>query len=62
MKHKVLCKDGTKVLKLNRRIAIRHFCLGCSDFVWDRVMNCESKNCILYHYRLGFRLENVEYD
>jgi hypothetical protein len=53
MIHEVLSQGGTKVINLNRRTAIRHFCLGCSDFVWDRVVECESSGCLPYSYRLG---------
>jgi hypothetical protein len=55
MKHEVLSKDGTVILRLDQRKAIPHFCLGCCDFVRHRVVDCVSTDCILHPYRLGPR-------
>lgn len=53
VRREVIHKRGTRIRKLNRRRAIRQFCLICSDFDWRKVANCPLTRCILYEYRLG---------
>lgn len=53
MKRDVLSKTGTKTRNLNRRRAIRHYCLACSSFDWAGVTKCRVKECLLHDYRLG---------
>jgi hypothetical protein len=53
MIHEVLSRRGRKTRNLNRRRAIRHHCLMCSNFDWIDVLHCRAKGCILHPYRLG---------
>jgi hypothetical protein len=53
MKREVLGEKGTKTRNLNRRRAIRHYCLMCSGFDWAKVTKCHAKECLLYDFRLG---------
>jgi hypothetical protein len=49
----VIGKYRTKARSLNRRRAIRHHCLVCSDFNWEAVMACPRKGCSLFRFRTG---------
>jgi len=50
----VLMKDGTeRMVRLNRRKAIRLRCLDCSGFEPSEVSRCEHTMCQLYPYRMG---------
>lgn len=53
MKVKILSMDGTKVVDLNRRRAIRERCLNCSGWHYTDVSECTSTDCPLYLYRMG---------
>lgn len=51
MKHKVLTKDGVKVVDLNRRRAVRYKCLDCSGFHPSEVDHCGLTTCPLHKFR-----------
>jgi len=53
VKVKIQSKNGTKVVNINRRKAIRENCLNCSGWNTDEVKNCQHTDCSLYPYRLG---------
>jgi len=53
MKVEILSKQGTKVVDLNRRRAIRERCLNCSGWSPQEVTNCEHTDCPLYPFRTG---------
>ena len=49
----VLNISSKKSSKLNRRRAVRHFCLDCSGFSIKEVRECQLKNCPLHEFRMG---------
>lgn len=53
MKVKILCKNGPKVIDLNRRKAVRERCLNCSGWSHKEVTNCIFKDCPLHPFRSG---------
>jgi hypothetical protein len=53
MRRKVIGRRGMQSRNLNRRRAIRHHCLACSNFRWEEVVNCRRCDCQLFHFRLG---------
>jgi len=53
MKMQIQTKDGHIVKNLNRRKAIREYCLNCSGFSLKIVKDCVIKECDLYPYRIG---------
>ena len=53
MRHRILSKRGTKLTNLNRRKAIRHHCLACSDYNWSGVKYCGIDDCSLHKFRFG---------
>ncbi len=60
MKVKTLCKDGEKVVDLNRRKAIREQCLNCSCWSPKEVANCTFNDCPLYDFRSGEGKQNAK--
>jgi len=46
-------KDGTTVVNLNRRRAIRERCLNCSGWSVAEVRFCSFADCPLYPFRMG---------
>ena len=53
MRRKVIGRRGMKSRNLNRRRAIRHHCLACSNFRWEEVVNCRAESCSLFPFRQG---------
>lgn len=53
MKVEINSKNGTKVVDLNRRKAIREKCLNCAGWSRLEVMNCTFKRCPFYNWRTG---------
>jgi hypothetical protein len=53
MRRIVIGKHRKKARSLNRRRAIRHHCLVCSDFNWEAAVNCRRCICSLFPFRLG---------
>lgn len=53
MKVQIAGKNGSKIVDLNRRRAIREYCLNCSGWILKEVRECEFTDCPLYPYRQG---------
>ena len=53
MKIRIQSKDGTKVVDLNRRKAIRENCLICSARSAKSVRDCKHVGCSLFPFRSG---------
>jgi hypothetical protein len=53
MRRIVIGKHRKKARSLNRRRAIRHHCLACSDFNWEAVVACRRRGCCLFRFRTG---------
>ena len=53
MKVKIQCKDGNKIINLNRRMAIQQKCLNCAGWIPKEVSKCDFKDCFLYPFRSG---------
>lgn len=53
MKYSVLGKNGSKVMNLNRRKAIRERCLNCVGWMSCEVRICDFTMCALHPYRMG---------
>jgi len=60
LKVSILCKNGRKVVDLNRRKAIRERCLNCTGWSYDEVTNCIFKDCPLYPFRSGKGKQNAK--
>ena len=60
MKVKILSKDGTKVVDLNRRKAIHERCLNCSCWIPKEVIHCKFRDCPLFPYRTGMGTQNAK--
>jgi hypothetical protein len=50
---RILTINGRKIVNLNRRKAIREKCLNCSAGSFDRIQNCQFKDCALHFFRSG---------
>lgn len=54
MKRRIQSKDGSKVVELNRRKAIRERCLNCCCWSAKEVQNCSHEDdCTLFTFRSG---------
>ncbi len=53
MKATIMSRNGSKVVNLNRRQAIRERCLNCSAWSPSEVDDCHFADCALYPYRTG---------
>lgn len=51
MKVKILGKNGPKVVDLNRRKAIRNYCLWCMNGQHAELSRYSSTDCSLFPYR-----------
>jgi hypothetical protein len=60
MRTRIQSKDGTKIVKINRRRAIRENCLNCLAWIVREVSNCQDTDCPLYPYRLGKGPQNAK--
>ena len=60
MKVSIFCKNGPKVVDLNRRKAIRERCLNCSGWSHKEVTTCIFKDCPLYPFRSGQGKQNAK--
>ena len=60
MKVLILGKNGSKVIDLNRRKAIRERCLNCSGWFYKEVTNCTFIYCPLYPFRSGQGKQNAK--
>ena len=49
----IFCRNGHKIIDINRRRAIRERCLICSDWSPKEVTNCGFIDCPLYPFRTG---------
>jgi len=49
----ILSSDGTKMVSLTKRKAIRERCVNCSGWNHKQVKNCWAKDCSLYPYRMS---------
>ncbi len=58
MKIKIESRNDHKIIKLNRRKAIREKCLNCSSWSSKEVQNCQLKECHLYPYRIFTSKQN----
>jgi hypothetical protein len=57
----ILDKHGNKkIVNLNRRKAIREFCLQCVGWSASEVDNCTMPECPLYPYRSGAGKQNAK--
>jgi hypothetical protein len=59
MKVSILGKNGSKVLDLNRRKAIRERCLNCAGWSHKKVTSCTLIDCPLYPFRSGQGKQNA---
>ena len=53
MRFEILSKDGTKIINLNRRKALRERCLNCSGWSSGGVSSCTFDDCDLNAFRDG---------
>lgn len=53
MKKRIHSKTGNKIIRLNRRKAIREKCLNCSAWSYKQVELCPFLDCFLYPYHSG---------
>jgi len=53
MKIRIQSKDGTKLVDLNRRKAIRENCLNCSAWSVKSVRDCQRVGCSLFSFLSG---------
>jgi len=60
MRMQIQSKNGTRIVNINRRKAIRENCLNCSAWSAKEVENCQHKDCPLYPYRLGRGPQNAK--
>jgi hypothetical protein len=60
MRVRMQTKDGSKVLNLNRRKAIRERCLNCSGWSYSEVENCQITDCELHPFRMGTGKQNAQ--
>lgn len=60
MKCKIRSKTGHKIIRLNRRKAIREKCLDCSGWSYVEVQNCSFTSCELYHFRSGMGKQDAK--
>lgn len=58
MKVTIMCKNGTKIIDLNRRKSIREKCLNCSGWISNKVTSCTFTDCYLHPYRTGNGKQN----
>lgn len=58
MKILIMAKNGKKIVKLNRRKAIRERCFNCSAWSYKEVENCTFTDCLLYPFRSGRGKQN----
>ncbi len=56
----ILGPNGLKVVKLNRRKAIRERCLNCTNWSINAVSNCTSEECPLFSFRSGRGKQNAK--
>jgi hypothetical protein len=59
LKVSILGKNGPKVVDLNRRKAIREWCLNCAGWFHKKVTNCTFTDCPLFPYRSGQGKQNA---
>jgi hypothetical protein len=61
LKVSIQSKDGSKVISINRRKAIREKCLNCSGWSLKDVTDCEFKgDCQLYPFRSGIGKQDAK--
>jgi len=60
MKCAIQSKNGSKVIGLNRRKAIRERCLNCSGWLSREVTNCSFTECSLFPFRSGRGPQNAK--
>jgi len=53
-------KEGPKLVDLNRKRAIREYCLNCSGWIPKAVRECEFADCPIYPYRQGNGKHNAK--
>lgn len=58
MKVSIMSKNGSKIVDLNRRKAIREKCLNCSTWYPSDLEKCRFTDCPLYLYRMGKGKQN----
>ena len=60
MKLAIQHKQGSKIVNLNRRKAIRERCLNCSAWFSREVANCSFTECTLFPFRSGQGKQNAK--
>jgi hypothetical protein len=61
MRRVVIGRHRKNTRSLNRRRAIRHHCLACSNFDWDAAVKCGRSDCSLHPFRRGSAGAGGEY-
>jgi hypothetical protein len=59
MKVRILARDGFKIVRLNRRRAIRERCFNCSCWNIREVQVCKFGGCPLFPFRSGKGPQNA---
>lgn len=54
-----IMEKGNKIMKWNRRKAIKEQCLDCAGFSHSQVRKCTFENCPLYPFRTGKGKQNA---
>lgn len=60
MKVRIQSKEGSKVININRRKAIREKCFNCSGYLWKEVDTCNFDDCQLFNFRSGKGKQNAK--
>ena len=57
---KIQHRDGSKIININRRKAIRERCLNCSAWKYKEVSECRRISCKLFPFRTGTGKQNSQ--
>jgi len=57
MKYKIRTATDHEINHLPPRQALRQNCLECYAWQPDEVNHCQSIDCVLYPFRLGYKLD-----